>query len=46
MPFFGATLVDYLWGGFSVGDPTLTRFSSLHYFLPYLITGAAVLHLL
>jgi ubiquinol-cytochrome c reductase cytochrome b/c1 subunit len=44
IPFFGETIVTWLWGGYSVGNPTLNRFFSLHYLLPFLIAGVVVLH--
>jgi len=34
-----------LWGGFSVDNPTLNRFFSLHYLLPFVIVGVVVLHI-
>ena len=34
-----------LWGGYSVGNPTLNRFFSLHYLLPFMIAGVVVLHI-
>jgi len=37
--------VQLLWGGFSVDNPTLNRFFSLHYLVPFLIAGAVLLHL-
>ena len=36
---------DFLWGGFSVDNPTLTRFFVLHYLLPFAIVGVVALHL-
>jgi ubiquinol-cytochrome c reductase cytochrome b/c1 subunit len=36
--------VTLLWGGYSVGNPTLNRFFSLHYLLPFVIAGVVVLH--
>ena len=36
---------DLLWGGFSVDNPTLNRFFSLHYLLPFVIAGVVVLHI-
>ena len=45
-PFYGEEVVSWLRGGFSVGDPTLTRFFSLHYLLPFLILGGVVVHLI
>lgn len=44
IPFIGETIVTWLWGGFSVGQPTLNRFFSLHYLLPFVILGVVVLH--
>jgi len=38
--------VTWLWGGFAVGNPTLNRFYSLHYLLPFVIVGVVMLHLL
>jgi ubiquinol-cytochrome c reductase cytochrome b subunit len=45
VPFIGQDIVEWLWGGFSVGNPTLNRFFSLHYLLPFVLAGLAVLHL-
>ncbi|MDR3375795.1 MAG: cytochrome b N-terminal domain-containing protein [Ancalomicrobiaceae bacterium] len=44
IPVVGQSIVTWLWGGFSVGDPTLNRFFSLHYLLPFMIAGVVVLH--
>ena len=44
IPLVGESLRTWLWGGFSVGDPTLNRFFSLHYLFPFLIAGVVVLH--
>jgi ubiquinol-cytochrome c reductase cytochrome b/c1 subunit len=44
LPIVGEPIVTWLWGGFSVGNPTLNRFYSLHYLLPFVITGVVVLH--
>ncbi len=44
-PVVGDWIVTLLWGGFSVDNPTLNRFFSLHYLLPFLIVGVVVLHL-
>ncbi|OSQ46667.1 cytochrome b [Thalassospira alkalitolerans] len=43
-PIVGEPLVHWLWGGFSIGNPTLNRFFSLHYLLPFVILGLVVLH--
>ncbi|CAN0343961.1 unnamed protein product [Ascophyllum nodosum] len=34
----------WIWGGFTVGNPTLNRFYSLHYLLPFLITAMVFVH--
>ncbi len=46
IPLFGEGIVTWLWGGFSVDNPTLNRFYSLHYVLPFVIVGVVMLHLL
>jgi ubiquinol-cytochrome c reductase cytochrome b subunit len=46
IPFVGTDIVTWLWGGFAVDNATLTRFYSLHYLLPFLISALVVLHLL
>jgi len=45
IPFFGSKIVIWLWGGFSVSNPTLTRFYSLHFVLPFVVTFLVVLHI-
>jgi ubiquinol-cytochrome c reductase cytochrome b/c1 subunit len=45
IPVVGESIVTWLWGGFSVGSPTLTRFFSLHYLLPFAIAAVVVLHI-
>jgi ubiquinol-cytochrome c reductase cytochrome b subunit len=45
IPLVGESIVFWLWGGFSVDNPTLNRFFSLHYLLPFLIVGCVLLHL-
>ncbi|MCB9947732.1 MAG: cytochrome b/b6 [Rhodospirillaceae bacterium] len=44
IPAFGDQIVMWLWGGFSVDNPTLNRFFSLHYLLPFVIVGVVFLH--
>src|ERR1700756_3903741 len=44
IPLVGESVVTWLWGGYSVGNPTLNRFYSLHYLLPFVIAGVVVLH--
>jgi ubiquinol-cytochrome c reductase cytochrome b subunit len=45
VPFFGESITTWLWGGYAVDNPTLTRFFSLHYLIPFLISGLVVLHI-
>lgn len=45
VPIYGQTIVEWLWGGFSVDNPTLKRFFSLHYLLPFVIVAVAMIHL-
>ena len=46
IPFVGESIVVWLWGGFSVDNPTLSRFFALHYLMPFLIAGVVVLHII
>lgn len=46
IPGIGQSIVQLLWGGFSVDNPTLNRFFSLHYCLPFIIAAVALLHLI
>src|SRR5437763_382112 len=45
IPVVGDWITTWLWGGYSVGNTTLTRFFSLHYLLPFVIAGVVVLHI-
>jgi ubiquinol-cytochrome c reductase cytochrome b/c1 subunit len=45
IPFVGESIVTWLWGGFSVDNPTLNRFYSLHYLLPFVTFGVVFLHI-
>ena len=45
IPVVGEKIVTLLWGGFTVGNPTLNRFFSLHYLLPFVIVAVVGLHL-
>ena len=45
VPFVGFKIVEWLWGGFSVDNPTLNRFFSLHYLLPFLILALVCIHI-
>nr|AJF36678.1 apocytochrome b [Gefionella okellyi] len=44
-PIIGEHIVYWLWGGYSVDNPTLNRFFSLHYLLPFIIAVLSILHL-
>nr|YP_010182225.1 cytochrome b [Ctenotrypauchen chinensis]QVD46341.1 cytochrome b [Ctenotrypauchen chinensis] len=46
VPYVGNTLVQWIWGGFSVDNATLTRFFAFHFLFPFVILAATVLHLL
>ena len=46
IPLVGDDIVTWLWGGFSVDNPTLNRFYALHYLLPFVILGVVFLHVL
>ena len=46
IPFVGNQVVLWLWGGFAVGNATLTRFFSLHFLLPFIISALRGVHLL
>lgn len=45
IPFIGENIVVWLWGGFSVDNPTLNRFFALHYLLPFVILGLVMVHI-
>jgi len=45
IPGIGEAVVTWLWGGYSVGNPTLNRFYALHYLLPFVIAGVVGLHI-
>nr|AWN09427.1 cytochrome b [Nannospalax nehringi] len=46
IPYVGTTLVEWIWGGFSVDKATLTRFFAFHFILPFIITALVLVHLL
>nr|ABO43115.1 cytochrome b [Pomatomus saltatrix] len=46
VPYVGTTLVEWIWGGFSVNNATLTRFFAFHFLLPFVIIAMTILHLL
>ncbi|YP_626432.1 cytochrome b (mitochondrion) [Chlorocebus sabaeus] len=46
IPYIGTDLVQWIWGGYSIGNPTLSRFFTLHFILPFIITALTMVHLL
>ncbi|CAK7919988.1 cytochrome b (mitochondrion) [[Candida] anglica] len=44
MPFLGNDMVPFMWGGFSVSNPTMQRFFALHYLLPFMLAALVVMH--
>jgi ubiquinol-cytochrome c reductase cytochrome b subunit len=45
IPYIGETLTLWIWGGYAVGGPTLMRFYTLHFMLPFLISGLIIMHM-
>jgi ubiquinol-cytochrome c reductase cytochrome b subunit len=45
IPVVGPSIVEWLWGGFSVDNATLNRFFSFHYLLPFVIAGLVIAHI-
>lgn len=46
IPVVGDEIVFWLWGGFSVDNPTLNKFFSLHYLIPFILAGLVIVHLI
>nr|YP_010191956.1 cytochrome b [Diopatra cuprea]QZM06625.1 cytochrome b [Diopatra cuprea] len=46
IPYIGNLLVEWVWGGFAVDNPTLSRFFALHFILPFIIALLSAIHLL
>nr|YP_009364283.1 cytochrome b [Diodon liturosus]ARF02926.1 cytochrome b [Diodon liturosus] len=46
VPYVGGTLVQWIWGGFSVDNATLTRFFAFHFLLPFIVAAATLVHLI
>jgi len=46
IPYIGSQFVNWLWGGFSVNNPTLNRFFSFHFILPFILLAMTLIHLL
>lgn len=45
IPFIGTVVVEWVWGGFAVSNPTLTRFFALHYLLPFVVRALVIIHI-
>lgn len=45
IPYVGGIIVQWVWGGFAVGSPTLVRFFALHYLFPFIITALVIVHI-
>ena len=46
IPYIGQDIVEFIWGGPSVGNPTLQRFFALHYLLPFVLAALTLMHLI
>jgi len=46
VPYIGTDVVQWIWGGFTVANPTLTRFFSFHFICPFIIAALVMIHLL
>nr|QUV75325.1 cytochrome b [Nebria ingens riversi] len=46
IPYLGTMMVQWVWGGFAVDNATLTRFFTIHFLLPFIITALIMIHLL
>nr|AGR45732.1 cytochrome b [Poecilia sulphuraria]AGW32048.1 cytochrome b [Poecilia sulphuraria] len=46
VPYVGDTLVQWIWGGFSIDNATLTRFFAFHFLLPFIVAAATLVHLI
>ena len=46
IPGCGLMIAEWLWGGFSVGNPTLQRFFALHFLLPFILCGLVFIHII
>nr|AFU06466.1 cytochrome b [Belonesox belizanus] len=46
VPYMGGSLVQWIWGGFSVDNATLTRFFAFHFLFPFIVAGTTIVHLI
>nr|YP_010535491.1 cytochrome b [Alectorobius atacamensis]UYB78195.1 cytochrome b [Alectorobius atacamensis] len=45
IPYVGTAITQWIWGGFSVDNPTLTRFFTFHFILPFILMALIILHI-
>nr|YP_009684671.1 cytochrome b [Gammarus pisinnus]QDS78474.1 cytochrome b [Gammarus pisinnus] len=45
VPYLGPTLVQFMWGGVSVDSPTIMRFFTFHFVLPFFILALTMAHI-
>jgi len=45
LPYVGSSFVSWLWGGFAVDNPTLTRFFTLHFLIPFAVSALTIIHI-
>nr|AAO66217.1 cytochrome b [Leioheterodon madagascariensis] len=46
VPYLGTLLTTWLWGGFSIDNPTITRFFAIHFILPFVIISLSSIHIM
>nr|FAA04208.1 TPA: cytochrome b [Holtodrilus truncatus] len=46
IPYIGKTMVEWIWGGFAIDNPTLNRFYTFHFILPFILMVLSMVHLL
>nr|AXS65539.1 cytochrome b [Chrysomeloidea sp. 7 KM-2017] len=46
IPYLGASIVKWVWGGFAVDNATLTRFFTFHFLFPFIVAALVIIHLL
>ncbi len=46
IPYIGNDVVQWIWGGFSVSNATLSRFFSLHYLFPFILIALVFIHVI
>jgi len=46
IPYIGSSVVQWIWGGFSIDNATLTRFFALHFLMPFVIVALSIIHLI